>query len=83
MNISPAVTQNNTVPYVPMNKWVKACDGLDHQYTPEMNLLQMDAHKFISRGEKCFNPVAYFRWNKRQMANKHCSPSGIVLCLSS
>ena len=61
MNISPAVTQNNTVPYVPMSKSVKACDGLDHQYTPEMKLLQMDARKIISRGEKCFNHLAYFR----------------------
>ena len=79
MNISPAVTQNNTVRCVPMNKSVKTCDGLDHQYTPEMKLLQMDAHKIISRGEKRFNSVASFRWNNRQMAYKHCSPSGIVL----
>ena len=72
-------TQNYTVPFVAMNKSVKPFDGLDHQYTPEEYLQQIDAHIIFTMGEQPIDPVAYNQWHKRKMAYIQCSLSGIAL----
>ena len=54
-------TQNHTVPFVAMIKTVKPFDGLDHQYTPEEYLQQIDAHIIFTMGEQPIDPVAYNR----------------------
>ena len=62
-----------------MNKTVKPFDGLDHQYTPEEYLQQIDAHIIFTMGEQPIDPVAYNQWHKRKMAYIQCSLSGIAL----
>ena len=78
-SIPVITTQNHTVPFVAMNKSVKPFDGLDHQYTPEEYLQQIDAHIFFTMGEQPIDPVAYNQWHKRKMAYIQCSLSGIAL----
>ena len=77
--IPVATTQNYTVPFVSMNKSVKPFDGLDHQYTPEEYLQQIDAHIIFTMGEQPTDPVAFNQWHKRKMAYIQCSLSGIAL----
>ena len=61
-------SQNLAVPFVAMNKNVKPFDGLDHHYTPEEHLQQIDAHIIFTMGEQPFDLVAYNHWHKRKKA---------------
>ena len=51
-----------------MNKSVKTIGRLDHQYTPENNLHQFDAHMIYTTGEQTLHPVAYNQWHKQKVA---------------
>ena len=42
-----------------MNKSVKSFDEIDHQYTPEKYLYQIDGHMIFTVGEEPLDPVAY------------------------
>ena len=59
INVSPAITQNSTVPSVAMKKSAKNFDELDHQYKPEEDLHQTAAHMIFTRGEQLLDPVVY------------------------
>ena len=71
--IPVTTTQNYTVLFVAMNKSVKPFDGLDHQYTPEEHLQQIDAHIIFTMGEQPTDPVAFNQWHKQKMAYIQCS----------
>ena len=60
--------QNYTVTFVEMNKSVKTFDGLDHQYTPEEFLHQIDAHMIFNMREQPLEPIDDIQWHKRKMA---------------
>ena len=49
-NPSLVNTQQFTVTLVALNKLVETFDGLDHQYTPEKQLYQIDAHMMFTIG---------------------------------
>ena len=51
-----------------MNKSVEAFDGLDHRYTPEEFLLQIDAHIIFTMEEYFLDPIAHNQKHKRKMA---------------
>ena len=54
-----------TVPFVAINKLVKKFDGLDHQYIPEENIHQTDAHVVFTTGKLPLDPLAYNQWNEK------------------
>ena len=47
-----------------MNKSLQLFDGLDHQYTPEDFLLEIDAHMVFNMWEQPPDPVAYNQWHE-------------------
>ena len=61
-------TKIYTVPFVAMNKSVKTFDGLDHQYTLEQIIRQIDAKLIFTMGKQTLDPVAYKQWHKRKKA---------------
>ena len=72
-------TQNKTVPFAARKKSVKTFDGLDHQYTPEKDLQQIDTHMIFTIGEQPLNLLAGNQWHKRKMAYKQCAVSEVAL----
>ena len=49
-------------------------DGLDHSYTPEEYLQQVEARLTFAIGEEPQNsPVKYRSWHNRRMAYIQCS----------
>ena len=67
INLSLAIIQNYTVLFVSLKKSVKTSDGLHHQYTPEKQLHQNDAHMIFTMGKQLLPPVAIKHWHKRHM----------------
>ena len=78
INRSFVITQNHTILFVAINKSFKTFDGLDHQYTPEEYLHQIDAHLIYTTGEQPLDPVSYNQRHKRKMAYIQRSLSGIA-----
>ena len=66
MKLSSVNTQNYTLPFVALNISVKTFDGLDHQYTTEDYLHQIDAQTIFTMEEQPLDLVAYNQWNNRQ-----------------
>ena len=59
---------------------MKPFDGLDHSYTPEENLQQVEARLTFAIGEEPQNnPVKYRSWHNRRMAYIQCSLIGTAL----
>ena len=59
---------------------MKPFDGLDHSYTPEEYLQQVEAKlTFAISEEPQNNPVKYRSWHKRRMAYIQCSLKGTAL----
>ena len=59
---------------------LKPFDGLDHSYTPEEYLQQVEARLTFAIGEEPQNnPVKYRSWRNRRMAYIQCSLSGTAL----
>ena len=59
---------------------MKPFDGLDHSYTPEEYLQQVEARLTFAMGEEPQNnPVKHRSWNNRQMAYIQCSLIGTAL----
>ena len=55
-------------------------DGIDHSYTPEEHLQQVEARlPFAIREEPQNNPVKYRSWHYRRMAYIQCSLVGTAL----
>ena len=53
---------------------MKPFDGLDHSYTPEEYLRQVEARFIFAIGEEPQNiPVKYRLWHNRRMAYIQCS----------
>ena len=53
---------------------LKPFDGLDHSYTPEEYLQQVEARLTFAIGEEPQNnPIKYKSWRNRRMANIQCS----------
>ena len=75
---SSVKTQIYTISYVVMNKSVKVFDGLDHHYTHEEYLHQIDPHMIFTVGEQPLDPIGYNQRHKRKMAYFRCSLSGIA-----
>ena len=59
---------------------MKPFDGLDHSYTPEEYLQQVEARlTFAIVEEPQNNPIKYKSWHNRRMAYIQCSLTGIAL----
>ena len=59
---------------------MKPFDGLDHSYTPEENLQQVEARLTLAIGEEPQNnPIKYKSWHNRRMAYIQCSLTGTAL----
>ena len=59
---------------------MKPFDGLDHSYTPEEYLQQVEARLTFAIGEEPQNnPIKYKSWHNRRMAYIQCSLTGTVL----
>ena len=59
---------------------MKPFDGLDHSYTPEEYLQQVEARlTFVVGEEPQNNPVKYKSWHSRCMAYIQCSLIGTAL----
>ena len=59
---------------------MKPFDGLDHSYTPEENLQQVEARLTFAKGEETQNnTIKYRSWHSRRMAYKLCSLFGTAL----
>ena len=59
---------------------MKPFDGLDHSYTPEHYLQQVEARLTFAIGEEPQNiPVKYKSWHNRRMAYIQCSLIGTAL----
>ena len=59
---------------------MKPFDGLDHSYTPEKYLQQIEARLTFAIGEEPQNnPVKYRSWHNRRMAYIQCSLIGTAL----
>ena len=58
---------------------IKPFDGLDHQYTPEEYLQNIDARVTFSLGLQPSNPFEYKYWHARRMALIQCSLTGTAL----
>ena len=59
---------------------MKSFDGLDHSYTPEEYLQQVEARlKFAIGEEPQTNPIKYRSWHNRRMAYIQCSLVGAAL----
>ena len=59
---------------------MKPFDGLDHSYTPEELLQQVEARLTFALGEEPQNnPVKYISWHNRRMAYIQCSLIGTAL----
>ena len=58
---------------------IKPFDGLDHQYTPEQYLQNIDARVTFSLGLQPLNPFEYKYWHARRMALIQCSLTGTAL----
>ena len=68
----------NTSASIPEPK--KPSDGLDHSYTPEEYLQQVEARLPVAIGEEPLNnPVKYKSWHNRRMAYIQCSLVGTAL----
>ena len=53
---------------------MKPFDGLDHSYTPEEYLQQVEARLTFAIGEEPQNkPIKYSSWHNRRMAYIQCS----------
>ena len=61
-------------------KPMKLFDGLDHSYTPEEYLQQVEARLTFAIGEEPLNnPIKYRSWHNRPMAYIQCSLTGSAL----
>ena len=93
-HIPPQLTQQLAPPlqYLPMpqNTFMnmsasipepmKPFDGLDHSYTPEEYLQQVEARLTFAIGEEHQNnPIKYKSWHNRRMAYIQCSLTGTAL----
>ena len=58
---------------------IKPFDGLDHQYTPEEYLQNIDARVTFSLGLQPSNPFEYKYWHAWRMALIQCSLTGTAL----
>ena len=59
---------------------LKPFDGLDHSYTPEEYLQQVEARLTFAIGEEpLINPIKYRSWHNRRMAFIQCSLTGTAL----
>ena len=59
---------------------MKPFDGLDHSYTPEEYLQQVEARVTFAIGEEPQNnPIKYRSWHNRRMAYIQCSLFGTAL----
>ena len=59
---------------------IKHFDGLDHSYTPEEYLQQVEARLTFAIGEEPQNnPIKYRLWHNRRVAYKQCSLIGKAL----
>ena len=59
---------------------MKPFDGLDHSYTPEEYLQQVEARLIFAIGEEPQNnPIKYKSWHNRRMAYIQCSLTGTAL----
>ena len=59
---------------------MKPFDGLDHSYTPEEYLQQVEARLTFAIGEEPQNnPIKYKSWQNRRMAYIQCSLTGTAL----
>ena len=59
---------------------MKPFDGLDHSYTPEEYLQQVEARLTFAIGEEPQNnPIKYKSWQNRRMASIQCSLTGTAL----
>ena len=59
---------------------MKPFDGLDHSYTPEEYLQQVEARLTFAIGEEPLNnPIKYRSWHNRRMAYIQCSLTGTAL----
>ena len=59
---------------------MKLFDGLDHSYTPEEYLQQVEARLTFAIGEEPQkNPIKYKSWHNRRMAYIQCSLTGTAL----
>ena len=54
-------------------------DELDHQYTSEEYLRQIDAHMIFTIREQPPNPAAWIHWHNWKMAHLQYFLSGVVL----
>ena len=48
-----------------MNKSVKTFDELDHHYTPEQHLHQIDSYMIFTTEEHPLDLVANYEWHKQ------------------
>ena len=93
-HIPPQLTQQLAPPlqYLPMPQDIfmnmsasipepmKPFDGLDHSYTPEEYLQQVEARLTFAIGEEPQNnPIKYKSWHNRRMAYIQCSLTGTAL----
>ena len=59
---------------------MKLFDGLDHSYTPEDYLQQVEVRLTFAIGEEPQNnPIKYRSWHNRRMAYIQCSLTGTAL----
>ena len=58
---------------------IKHFDGLDHQYTQEVYLQNIDDRVTFSLGLQPSNPFEYNYWHARRMALIQCSLTGTAL----
>ena len=59
---------------------MKPFDGLDHSYSPEENLQQIEARSTFAIGEEPLNnPIKNRSWHNRRMAYIQCSLIGTAL----
>ena len=69
MNMSASITE-------PMKPFA----GLDHSYTPEENLQQVEARLTFAIGEEPLNnPIKFRSWHNRRMTYIQCSLTGTAL----
>ena len=61
-------TQNYTVPFVAMDKSIKALDHHDHENTPVANLNQIDAEMSFTMGKQPLDLVPFIQKHKQKMA---------------
>ena len=80
INSSFVNIQFHTVHFVALNKSVKTFDGLDHQYTPQELIHQIDAQMIFTRGgEHPFDLLAWYYCYKQKTPHIHCSLCEITL----